>query len=29
MGEWDISRKIDFVEPEPFPPPKKEKKLPL
>jgi len=29
MGEWDVSKKIDFVEPEPFPPPKKEKKLPL
>lgn len=29
MGEWDISKKIDFKEPEPFPPPKKKKELPL
>ncbi|UCC38859.1 MAG: hypothetical protein JSV96_13705 [Candidatus Aminicenantes bacterium] len=29
LGEWDISKKIDFKEPEPFPPPKKEKKPPL
>jgi len=26
LGEWDVSRKIDFKEPEPYPP-KKEKKL--
>ena len=29
LGEWDISKKIDFKEPEPFPPPQKKKELPL
>lgn len=26
LGEWEVSRKIDFKEPEPYPPKKKEKK---
>jgi len=26
LGEWEVSRKIDFKEPKPYPPPKKEKK---
>ncbi len=26
LGEWEVSRKIDFKEPEPYPPQKKEKK---
>ncbi len=26
LGKWEVSRKIDFIEPEPYPPKKKEKK---
>ena len=28
LGEWEVSRKIDFKEPEPYPPKKKEGKSP-
>jgi len=29
LGEWEVSKKIDYKEEEPFPPPKKKKKRPL